>query len=69
MKKLVIAVAMLGVAACNWMRPIQPNPNETAEQRVERIDRQAEAERRCQAAANRGADRDYDRDTRGCPRN
>ena len=69
MRAILILTLALSSAACNWTRPIQPNPNETAQQRVERADRQAEQDRRCQAAANRNADRDYDRDMQACPRN
>ncbi|MBU1325567.1 MAG: hypothetical protein KJ676_10010 [Alphaproteobacteria bacterium] len=69
MSRVLILSLALTSAACTWPREITPTPNETAQQRVERADRQAEQDRRCQAAANRNADRDYDRDMPACPRN
>jgi len=66
----LLGLVALTSAACNWTRPIVPNPNETAQQRVERIDREAEEERRCQAASARRPDEDRrNGDLRGCPRN
>ncbi len=65
---LILALALTSTA-CTWPRAIAPNPYETPQQRVDRADRQAEQDRRCQAAANRGADRDHDKDMRACPRN
>ncbi|HEV7227913.1 hypothetical protein [Brevundimonas sp.] len=66
---MILALALTS-AACTWPRSITPNPNETAQQRVERLDREAEEARRCQAASNRRPDEDRrNGDLRGCPRN
>jgi hypothetical protein len=69
MGRLLIPFLALAVAGCGWTRPIAPPLQETATARVERLDREADAARRCQAAANREADRRRDRDARACPRN
>ncbi|MBX9575857.1 MAG: hypothetical protein K2X07_09475 [Caulobacteraceae bacterium] len=70
MSRVLILSLALAASACSWPRGITPPPNETAQQRVERIDREAEEERRCQAASNRRPDEDRrNGDLRGCPRN
>jgi hypothetical protein len=72
MSRILILSLSLTVSACSWTKPedLARPGDQRIDARVERLDRNTEEARRCQAAANRRPDDDRRTgDLRDCPRN